>query len=163
MLEISVDRRLMRLAAPNVEVMALLDCGVPPVSEIMRLVHERSAEDDFRVGRRELSRLFGAGELLNTRARLSYQSNSGQLAIRGTRNDQDETLAAVDVVDPPGHDGAVAVDCQPLQRMLRAIPGDPVGISISGDVLGGPGVRLWPWQELPGGAVLLYGLRGQVA
>jgi hypothetical protein len=147
-------------SASTVQVAALLDHSMQPAHDIMHLVEERLPDDDFCVSRRELSRLFGAGELLRTPSRLSYQHH--QLALRGTRDGQDETLAAVDVVAPPARAGAVVADCQSLQRVLREIPGDPVGISIGGDVLGGPGVRLWPYHDLPNGARLLYGLRGTV-
>jgi len=157
---IAVDDRRMRFSAPNLDVVTLFDRTIPPAPQIMDLVEERFGEDDFRVGRRELSRLLAAGLLLKTPAHLSYQARERQLAVRGERNGEDETHAAVDVVEPPAHEAAVIVDCLSLQRMLREIPGDPVGINIGNAVLGGPGVRLWPYQDLPDGALLLYGLRG---
>jgi hypothetical protein len=159
---ISVDHRLMRWSAPNVEVSVLLDRTAPPAPTIMDLVAERLPDDsdDFSVGRRDLLRLFGAGTLLKTPARLAYEADGQHLMVRGARDDRDDTFAAVDVVEAPEHEAAVVVDCEMLERMARELPGDPLGINIYVDVLGGPGVLLWPYEDLADGALLLYGLRG---
>lgn len=159
---IAADEHAIVLSIGDTEIIGRLDTVIKPVSAIMDLLEDRLGDQDFEIGRRDLTRLVGAGALLQSPARLSYQPESKLLQIHADGGDGGhEARAEIEVAHGPSRPQHLVIDCEPLARLIASLPGDLISMSIGNEVFGGPGVRVWPTRELPDGARVLHGMRGR--
>jgi DNA polymerase III beta subunit, N-terminal domain len=158
-LAIDATASVVVLSRPGVEVVAHPDSWHKPVPGVADIAS--ALVDGIEVDRRALQRVFDAGALFGTVADLSYEPERCVLQIRAQREDDrvnGDTRAEAPVLRGPPDKCGVTFECGRVPRLISSLPGSTLGLAID-DLVGGPGVQLWPIQALPDGARVMHVVR----